>query len=336
MTVNVICESELFNLKERLGGIYSAFINHVALLKKKNIKVVVNSMKKADIIHFHSYGPFALFKLLISKEPTVIMIHNVPESFIGSLKGAKFLLKLITSYFQFFYNKVDLLIALNPKTKDDLKKIGITSRIEVLSNPVNDDLFKKDKILREKGRKMFNIDAKKFVVVGVGKQIPRKGIVDFLLIAKKFPDFVFVWSGGKDVDALSPQTKEQKELMENLPENVLFLGPIQYEKMSIIYNMSDVLLFPSFQEIAPMVIIEAAACGLPVILRDLPEYKYLYNPDYIACESIEEFSNSIKKISESKNYYDLSVGMSKRLATKFNGDKIGDKMIDLYKSLINK
>lgn len=55
--------------------------------------------------------------------------------------------------------------------------------------------------------------------------------------------------------------------------NVSLLGPLPAEKLLEEYQNADIFLFPSKWEGSPKVILEAAACGLPVIARDnyLPE-----------------------------------------------------------------
>lgn len=332
MIVNVISESQFF--KERFGGIHSAFINHIAMLKKKNIKVRVNSYKSADIVHFHSNGPFAFLKLLVSREPVVITTHVVPQTFIGSIKGAKYLMRIIQKYFTFFYNKADLILALNPKTKMDLERIHVTSKIVILSNPVNNHMFNSNKQYRKKGRKKYKIDKDEFVIIGIGKQIPRKGFDDFLLIAKKLPNLTFIWVGGKDIKAISPQTTIQKQLVSGLTSNVILTGVKKYEDMPILYNMADVLLFTSHHEIAAMAIIEAAACGLPLVMRDLTEYKMLYNKGYAKCRTLDGFQREIIRLSTDKAYYNKRKSESTELANRFNEDVITNKMIEYYKSLI--
>lgn len=332
MKVNVISESQF--LKEKLGGIHSSFVNHVSLLQKKHVDVLVNSVKKADIVHFHSYGPLAFLKLITTKEPKVIMTHNVPESFVGSVKGSKFFLKVITAYLRNFYNKTDLIIALNPKTKKDIEKMGVTSKSIVLSNHINEKMFKIDPKMREKGRKKYKFAPSEFVVLGVGKQIPRKGIVDFLLLAQKFPEIRFVWAGERDFKALSPESKQQKDLIQNLPSNVVFTGLVAYSEIAMLYNMADIFFFPSYQEIAPMVVIEAAACGLPLLLRDLPEYRELYQTGYIAGKNNDDFEKALKKLSQDKMYYKKQKIESAQLAKKFSSEIIGEKMLEYYSTLL--
>ena len=50
-----------------------------------------------------------------------------------------------------------------------------------------------------------------------------------------------------------------------LPDNVEFIGKIAPEKRNALYNSADVFVFPSILEGFAQVLIEAAACGLPII-----------------------------------------------------------------------
>ena len=301
MKVNVISESQY--IKEKFGGIHIAFINHVALLKKKGIEVVINSLGRADIVHIHSYGPFALFKMLTSREPKVAITHIVPESLVGSYRGGKLWFNLIKKYLIFFYNQADLIIAVNPKSKEDLEALGVKARIEVLPNQINSAVIKKDSQLREEGRKDYHFTKNDFIVLSAGRQSPRKGIHDFIRVAKKFPTMKFVWAGGREADILNAQNSEEKELLDNPPSNVFLLGTVTYSKMGMVFNMADILLFPSYQETQGLVIIEAAVCGLPVVIRDLPEYKKEYGEGYIACSSLDEFCRAIEKLHKDKSFY---------------------------------
>lgn len=332
MKVNVISESQY--IKEKFGGIHIAFINHVALLKKKGVDVVINSLGKADIVHIHSYGPFALFKMLTGKEPKVAITHIVPESLVGSYRGGKFLFNIVKRYLIFFYNKADLIIAVNPKTKKDLEALGVTSRIEVLPNQINSAVIRKDPDLRKKGRDEYHFTDNDFVVLSAGRQSPRKGVHDFVRIAKKFPSLKFVWAGGKEADVLNAQTAEEKEILNNPPQNLLFLGTVSYDHMGMIFNMADILFFPSYQETQGLVIIEAAVCGLPVVIRDLPEYRQEYQEGYIACSTLDEFADAIEKLHSDKTFYQAQAVESAKLAAKFSDDIIGDKMISYYQSLL--
>jgi 1,2-diacylglycerol-3-alpha-glucose alpha-1,2-galactosyltransferase len=65
--------------------------------------------------------------------------------------------------------------------------------------------------------------------------------------------------------------------------------------MPLIYAAADLMLFPSYQENCPLSPIEAAACGMPVIYRDIEEYKSLYTNSYLKAGNTVEFISMTKK-----------------------------------------
>lgn len=64
----------------------------------------------------------------------------------------------------------------------------------------------------------------------------------------------------------------------DLPRGVTFTGPISAEALRERYQSSDVLVFPSFFEGFGLVILEAMACGLPVIASDATAGPDLLDP----------------------------------------------------------
>ncbi len=99
-------------------------------------------------------------------------------------------------------------------------------------------------------------------VLFVGSLRPFKGPQLLLDAAARFPDADFILAGAGAMEAeLSSRVQR-----ENLA-NVHLLGLLKADDLLCEYQKVDVFLFPSSWEGSPKVILEAAACGLPVIAR---------------------------------------------------------------------
>lgn len=331
MVVNVVSESEFF---PKGHGVHTAYLNQVQMLREKGITVKINSLGKADITHLQTIGPLALYKLMTSR-PTIITAHVIPDSFVGSLKGIKYWLGTAKNYLRFIFNRADLVLAVAPKVKEELEKLGVTTQIEIFSNPINNKIFHRSSVLRSQGRKKLEIGENDFVLLGTGQVQTRKGVQDFIKVGKELPEFTFIWMGGEPFKALTEKNKELTDLLHDLPKNVLFPGSFSYEEMPAIYNAADVFFFPSYQENAPMAIIEASSCGLPLLLRDIEEYKLLYKEGYLASHNLEEYITTIKKLHDDNAFYKKWQDESSKIAQQFSFETLGDKLINYYESLLS-
>ena len=329
MIVNMISESEYF---PKGHGVHTAFLNMMEMLKEKKVQVLVNSRQKADITHVHTVGPFAWYKLISSKN-TVVSAHVITGSFEGSLVLTSYWLGAAKQYLRFFYNKADLVLAVAPKVKEELLKMGVTSPIEVFPNPVDLKTFKKDEVARKAVRERYGFREEDFVVLDVGQVQTRKGVSDFLLVAEKLPEIKFVWIGGKPFGKLTKTEKELEEKIASPPKNVLFAGQHKVEEMPHLYNLADCFFFPSYQENAPMAVIEAAATCLPLVLRNLPEYKLLYKSGYLTSER-EDFTGIISNLKKDKGLRKKASEDAEILSRKYSFDTQANNLIQLYKKVI--
>jgi 1,2-diacylglycerol-3-alpha-glucose alpha-1,2-galactosyltransferase len=94
------------------------------------------------------------------------------------------------------------------------------------------------------------------------------------------------------------------------------------------------MLFPSYQENCPLAPIEAAACGMPVIFRDLEEYRSLYENPYIKAGNTTEFIDLSRKMIEDKQFYIEGLKISEQLIKQFDKGIIRKKLLNVYQSLI--
>ena len=173
-----------------------------------------------------------------------------------------------------------------------------------------------------------------FVILGVGQIQPRKGVEAFIEVANKLPRFKFVWVGGRPIKKLTAGSAKLDRLIKQSPKNIYFTKEVPYEKMPLYYNASDIFSFPPYQETQGLVVIEAACVGLPLVLRDLTEYKLLYKEGYLVGED-EDFASIIAQLHKDKAYYNCASQEARNLSRKFTFDALGDKLTRIYKNLLN-
>lgn len=106
----------------------------------------------------------------------------------------------------------------------------------------------------------------------VGSLQKRKGIYDILaaleLLSADHPDVQLIMVG-KFVDH-EQQTFERRLADMRLSDRVHFVGFKSREELPAYYSSADVCLVPSYFEGSPRVMLEALACGCPVIASDIP------------------------------------------------------------------
>jgi 1,2-diacylglycerol-3-alpha-glucose alpha-1,2-galactosyltransferase len=317
-------------------GVHTAFMEHIELLKEKDdIEVVVNNEGTGDIFHGHTYGLYYLWKGRKYRGRRVFTAHVIPDSIKGSLPFWRMLMPFIRLGLKIVYSYADICIAISPMVEKAITETGAKTKIVRIYNPVNIDTWKRTVPNRAKGRAILGLNGNEFVVIGVGQLTGRKGVDDFLSVAESVKEVKFVWVGGRPFGRLSEGIKRIDERFLNAGNNVINAGQFELESMPLIYAAADLMLFPSFQENCPLAPIEAAACGMPVIYRDIEEYKTLYLNTYIKAASVDEFIALTRRMIDDKEFYNEGLKISEQLLVQFDKDIIRGKLINVYKSLLN-
>jgi 1,2-diacylglycerol-3-alpha-glucose alpha-1,2-galactosyltransferase len=305
-TINMLSSAD----KIKGQGVSSAYIEQVNLVKeglKHKYDIKVNCMERCDIMHYHTIDfhhylsvPFAKFKGV-----TVGYVHFLPETVDNSLDIPWILKKIFYRYMIDFYDSMDYLVTVNPVFIKELTSYGIESeKITYIPNFVSEEQFhtySKDHIKRL--REQYEISEQSFVVLGVGQVQTRKGIVDFIEVAKSLPEIQFIWAGGFSFGALTDGYKELKKVVEHPPSNVKFVGIVDRSNMNDIYNLADVMFLPSYSELFPMTILESMNCKLPIILRDLDIYPDILFDFYMKESTNQGFIQLIQALRNDQELY---------------------------------
>lgn len=116
-------------------------------------------------------------------------------------------------------------------------------------------------------------------VLYAGRISPEKGISRLLRLAEYLPSTKFVAAG-------------RLQMSVRFPKNVEYQGWVPFDEMPRMYNRSDLVILPSLTEGFPCAILEAYACGKPVLAAKeaFPEEMKIFGA---VCEA-EEFEKYLK------------------------------------------
>lgn len=291
------------------------------MLKEKGISVSLNSKEEGfDLVHAHTFGPLAMSQN--KKTTSIISAHSTPSINVGNIVlGEK---KFWDTIYQKIYNTYDYVFAVSANSVKELKDIGISKPIHVLENGVNRVFFKYDTKKGEIFREMYEYTPDDFVVLNVAQITPRKGIYDFIEVAKKNPEIKFLWIGGFPYFIGSSEYFKVKTMIQNPPENLTFTGFI--DDIIGAYSGADLLFTPSLRETFGLTIIEADACYLPVLARDIEVFRSLFKEQISYASDVETFSTQIKK-KQKRTKGDV--------AKTYDLERVADDAIRLYEEILS-
>lgn len=337
LRINMISESAI---SVQGHGVHTAYEEMCRLLEvRSDVVLIRNEFSKyieCDIIHIHTVGTRTWGKLLQDGPKKVISAHVVPDSFVGSLVGARFWRPLAVQYLRWFYNRADLVFAVSAQTKRELLALGVKKPIAVLHNSVDTARYQlaDDITSRTATRKKYGIAEDTFVVIGAGQVQPRKRVDLFVKAAKALPEVTFVWVGGMPFGHLAADYRDMEKLMATKLPNLIFAGMVELEEMASLYQMADLFWLPSEQETFGLVVVEAAAAGLPVLLRRSDDYADTFKND-AQYGSDESFIGDIRMIQSDLAHREMLIKGAKAIAQRFDSEVIGEALVDHYRSLLD-
>jgi autotransporter strand-loop-strand O-heptosyltransferase len=156
----------------------------------------------------------------------------------------------------------DLFLFCSPYHEDTFSNLD--SRYHTIQYPIDfKTISAKDK---ELAKVWLDMDVDKKHILNVGIWTKGKNQSEGLEIARQYPDCVFHFVG-----AMASNFSEYWEpLMKDIPDNVKIWG--ERSDVEDFMTAADVFMFNSTWECNPLVLREAAAHGLPIMARNLPQY----------------------------------------------------------------
>ena len=299
MKVLLYTEGEKLISKSGLGKA----IQHLKkALEYEKVEYTTNIHDDYDLIHINYYGPksYHLAKKAKKRGKKVVYhAHSTEEDFRNSFIFSKQIAPFFKKWIIKCYNLGDVIITPTPYSKRLLEGYGIKKHIYAISNGIELDKFKQDKTVKDKFRKRYNIKENQKVIIGLGLYIKRKGILDFVELSKRLPEYQFIWFGYSPLKA-SP--KEIREAVNTKRENLLFAGYVEQDLIAEAMNGCDLYIFPTLEETEGIPIIEACACKTKALIRDIPVFEDWLEDgvNIYKAKDVDEFEKKIKNILEGK------------------------------------
>lgn len=300
-----------------------------SLYENLEIEKAWNSLNTdSDLDHFHTFGPFSLFLNLKENRPSVLTAHSTPRANVGNVLLSEDFWRKV---YRKIYNKFDHIIAVSETSKKELIDIGINRNISVIYNGVDRGKFYFDEKARQEIRERYGLDEEDLVAINVGQKTVRKGIFDFISMAKKHPDIKFLWVGGMPYSGFSQSYREIKRAVSQKYHNLILPGYV--EDLNAHYSAADFMLNPTNFETFGLTILEAMSVGLPVIMKDVEVFQELYSHSGMICKNKREMDSYMESLKD-ENYRKTMEKKSHETAEYFSIAKIAQQHIDLYRRII--
>lgn len=332
MKVLLYTENEKMIGKSGLG---KAIKHQMQALKDNNIEYTTDPSDDYDIVHINFYGPKSYFLAKKAKKEGKKIIyhaHSTEEDFRNSFLFSNQVAPAFKKWIITCYSLGDHILTPTPYSKRLLESYGITVPITAISNGLNVNFFKHNSKLGKKFREDFNYKDSDKIIMGVGLYIERKGILDFVKLAKMLPEYKFIWFG---YSPLAASPAKIREAVNTKLDNLFFAGYVEPEVLVGAYSGCDLYLFPTLEETEGIPILEACAAKIPALIRDIPVFSewLIDGVNVYKASSIDEFYQKIKDILNGKLPNLTEEGY--KVALERDSKIIGKKLIKIYEDVLN-
>ena len=258
-------------------------------MRREALSNVIKKVGEQDVFYCHFWNNgYSLYKaigkqaspLIVATGESVINFRCNDEGFCQAVSGV---------------------VCVSTKNMEESINLGLTTREKciLLPNAIDATVFYK--MDKQQCRKELGIAPKQFVVIYVGQFLRRKGYDRLATAIDKLDDpqigVVFL---GKAKEGREPQCR-----------GIIHRGFASQNIIAKYLNAADVFVLPTQAEGCCNAIVEAMACGLPVISSDLPfNYDILDGKNALLIDpnDIDGIAFAIKKIKDTP---ELQVSMSR-------------------------
>lgn len=289
-----------------------------------------------DILHVNTYminSSRLIAKAKKEGKKVIVHAHSTEEDFRDSFILSNQLSPIFKKIIMNVYSEGDYILTPTPYSKKVLESYGLTQPIEAISNGIDINRFDYDAEKVKAFRKYFSLEEEDKVIIGVGLYFERKGILDFVEVARMFPEYKFIWFGYTPLISIPKHIRNV--IQEDHPHNVLFPGYVKGAVIEGAFSGCDVFFFPSKEETEGIVVLEALASHQNVIVRDIPAFDP-WLQDKVNCykgKNNEDFKALIEGVITKT--LPSTAAQGRKTAQERSIDQIGKKLKSIYEKVMN-
>lgn len=313
------------------SGVGQAIRHQTECLERCGVPVADRWRPDVDAVHINTVLPDSVLTALAAHlrgKRVVWYGHSTMEDFRHSFRGSDLLAPLFRRWILFCYGLGDVVVTPTDYSRALLEGYGLKRPVYALSNGVDTAFFRPDPALRAGFRRRYGLREGERAVASVGHTIARKGLPDFLALARRMPAVRFLWFGWTDPRLLP---RDIRDAMDGAPANVSFPGFVDRERLREAYCGADAFAFLSHEETEGIVVLEALACGIPTVVRDIPVYdgwleqgKTVYK-----ASNLDEFQQTVEGLLD-RTLPDLTAA-GRALAETRSLEAVGVRLREIYR-----
>ncbi|MBN1195240.1 MAG: glycosyltransferase family 4 protein [Methanomicrobiaceae archaeon] len=322
MKVNFFVEDMLFF--KYIGCATAARSLFHSLGGRTDIDIAYNSRGGPfDLVHYHTFGPFALFHKKRHNGVSVLTAHSTPRVNENNIAFSRF----INRQYPRIYGSFDHIVTISESCRKEVEALVPGVPTTLIPNGVDRDFFIHDSRRRQSFREAYGISDDAQVVLTVAQQTPRKGIYDIMACAQRHPDITWVWVGGFPYGIFSKEYFAIQRAKRASGPNMIFTGFVPDIRDA--YSAADIFCMPSYAETFGLVILEALSSGLPVIARDIPEFREIFSDDLMYFTDPDGISELLADPLSHRRYREHARDATER----FDIHGIAERHVELYRAL---
>ncbi len=299
------------------GDCFAALDGHPDLTLRRN------GGGPADLAHFMGWGPAFLYGPTRKASRRILTIPRPPaSSAAGALARSAAEAWLLAAA-----TRADAIVTPTPGAARRIAGLEPAAPVWTIPMAVPDG-FTPSPGLRRRGRALLGIEEGRPIVLGAGGLSPEDRIDDFAAVARARPSALFLWIGlagggpedGPAIDAFAGGG----------PPNLRFAGGFSESELPAVFNAADAFLHPAPRMDAPGIPLRAAACGLPLAVRELPGRPLPWDAELLGGADVPALARAIGRLLDSEPERARWAALSRRLAEPHRIAAVAKRLVALY------